>query len=292
MSITTDFEQFCNNLRMPDALVDKISSRYKNITQRINLDFRGLNSDTAYSFYTGSYGRGTETKTSDIDMIVILPYQTYLQYNGYSWNGQSALLQSVKNSLQKTYSSSAIGGDGQVVVISFSDGIRFEVVPAFENRDGSYTYPDSNNGGQWQTMDPKAEIRAFNKMNDECNHNLKRLCRMARAWNAENNVFMKGILIDTTAYRFMSNYEYRDKSYTYYDWMSRDFMQFLYDNADQSYWTVPGSNWHVTKTYSFKRESKEGVERCKSAIEYDSKNMPYSAHSEWRKHYGSKFPTS
>lgn len=43
-------------------------------------------------------------------------------------------------------------------------------------------------------------------MNDNCNNNLKNLCRMCRAWKNENNVDIKGITIDVLAYRFLSTY--------------------------------------------------------------------------------------
>lgn len=130
---------------MSDNNVNKIQSRYKQITKRINIAYRGTTSETAYSFYVGSYGRGTKIWTSDIDVIVQLPYQTYKKFNDYVGKGQSALLQEVKNELKKTYSTSHIAGDGQVIAIEFDDGISFEIVPAFINPSGSYTYPDTNN---------------------------------------------------------------------------------------------------------------------------------------------------
>lgn len=291
MSIATDFETFCNNIRMSDDTVSTISYRCQQITKRINQDFWNTDSSYSHSFYTGSYGRGTEIKTSDIDMVVELPSNYYHTYNAYSGNGQSALLQAVRNALQKTYPSSDIGGDGQVVGINFSDGMRFEIVPAFINNRGTYTYPDSNNGGKWRTMDPKTEMAAFTAMNNACNKNLKRLCRMARAWNAYNYVGMKGILIDTLAYKFIKDYEYRDKSYLYYDFMSRDFMQFLYENHDQAYWYVPGSNWQISRNTYFKSDAKKGWDRCIQAIQYATEKRPVSEHIQWREHYGTKYPS-
>lgn len=170
-----------------------IQYRYKQITKRINIDYWGSQSDTLHSLYVGSYGRGTDIKTSDIDIIVQLPYGTYERFNNYSGNGQSALLQEVKNVLQKTYSKSYLKGDGQVVVINFADGICFEIVPAFINGDDSYTYPDTHNGGSWKVTDPRKEIAAMNAMNKITNKNLKRLCRMLRAWKDKWNVPMGGL---------------------------------------------------------------------------------------------------
>ena len=39
-------------------------------------------------------------------------------------------------------------------MVPFSDGITFEVLPAFLNRDGSYTFANSNDGGSWKITDP------------------------------------------------------------------------------------------------------------------------------------------
>lgn len=155
MSVSDYFSTFCSNLRMDSDTVSTIQYRYHQITKRINLDYWNSSSETTHSLYVGSYGRGTEIWTSDIDIIVQLPYSTYEKVNAYKSNGQSALLQEVKGVLQKTYSTSYVKGDGQVIGINFSDGINFEIVPAFINTDGSYTYPDSNNGGSWRITDPK-----------------------------------------------------------------------------------------------------------------------------------------
>jgi len=112
MSTSSDFLSFCSNLRMDEKTVSDIQKRYHQITKRINLDYWNSDSITQHSLYVGSYGRGTEIWTSDIDIIVQLPYRTYEKFNSYTRNGQSALLQEVKSVLQKTYSKSYVKGDG------------------------------------------------------------------------------------------------------------------------------------------------------------------------------------
>lgn len=67
MSVSDYFSTFCSNLRMSSDTVSTIQYRYHQITKRINLDYRNSSSETAYSLYVGSYGRGTEIWTSDID---------------------------------------------------------------------------------------------------------------------------------------------------------------------------------------------------------------------------------
>ena len=48
-------------------------------------------------------------------MLVQLPYDTYIRFNNYASNGQSALLQEVKNVIAKTYSSTYLKADGQII---------------------------------------------------------------------------------------------------------------------------------------------------------------------------------
>jgi predicted nucleotidyltransferase len=276
---------------MSTTVVNNVSSRYKQITKRINLDYWGTDSETNNSLFVGSYGRGTAIHVSDIDMIVRLPYSTYEKFNNYSGNGQSALIQEVKSVLQKTYSKSYVRGDGQVVKIDFTDGICYEIVPGFINKDGeSYTYPDTNNGGSWKTTKPRAEIKEINSKNDSCNKNLKRLCRMARAWKDKWDVPIGGLLIDTLAYNFIKDWEHRDKSYTYYDWMSRDFFEYLKNqDSNKDYWLAPGSGQRVYRKGAFEYKALRCYNISLEAIEKE-KDYPYTAKSKWREIYGTKFP--
>lgn len=293
MSISEKFNKFNSTLRMTDVTISNIRYRTKQITKRVNNDFRSLDSDTRYSLYVGSYGRGTEIRTSDIDLIVELPYSEYKKYNEYHGNGQSALLQALKASLQRTYSTTHMRGDGQVVSLNFDDGICFEIVPGFINKDSiNYTYPDTNSGGSWKITKPREEATAINVRNNSCNKNLKRLCRMARAWKSTWSVPIGGLLIDTLAYNFMGQWEYRDKTSVYYDWMTRDFFQYLKNqNSQQEYWSAPGSSQRVKRKGPFEYKALRCYNISLEALDYEEKKMNYSANAKWREIYGSKFPS-
>ncbi len=289
-TVAQGFEGFCKQLRFSDNSQSIISKRYKAITKRVNFDFRGINSDTSYSLYVGSYGRDTEIRTSDIDVLVQLPYWVYEKFNNYSSNGQSALLQEVKRSIETTYPSTHLKADGQIISIPFSDGINFEVLPTFINNDKSYTFADTNNGGSWKITNPRAEIEAIQNKHVECNNNLKPLCKMARAWKDTNDVEISGILLDILAYNFISNWEYRTTSYGYYDWMSRDFFKYVYNQPTaQCKWKVMGSNRYIICLGNFQTKAKRAYENSLEAIENETK-YPYTANKNWREIYGSKFP--
>ena len=280
-TVAAAFEQFCKNLRFSDDNLSKLSNRYHSIAKRINTDYWGISSDSSHSLYVGSYGRDTEIFTSDIDMLVQLPYSTYEKFNAYTSNGQSALLQEVKKVIEKTYSVTHLKADGQIISIPFSDGINFEVLPAFINKDGSsYTFANSNNGGSWKVTDPRAEIAEIQSMNSQCNSNLKRLCKMSRAWRDKNDVDISGILLDILSYNFISTWEYRDKSYVYYDWMTRDFLKYVSERPTSQYrWQVMGSDRYITCFGSFQSKAKASYEKALEAIADETK-YPSSANAE------------
>lgn len=290
MTISEKFSNFCDKIEMDDQTISNIIYRYHQITKRINKDYWDIDSDTYHSLYVGSYGRGTEIYASDIDMLVQLPYSIYQKFNNYSGNKQSAFLHDVKKTIEKTYSTSFLKGDGQIISLPFTDGINFEVLPAFVNNDDSFTYANTNNGGEWRVTDPRAEIKAINDMNSKCNYNLKRLCKMARAWKHNNDVDISGILIDVLAYNFMDNWIYKDKSFLYYDYMTRDFFDYVRKEEKSQYkWKVMGSNRYIYCYGSFQNKADKAYKQALDAIEYEGKQQEYSANLKWREIYGNKF---
>jgi len=243
--------------------------------------------------YVGSYGRNTANGwVSDIDMIFEMPTHLKSTYDNYIGNGQSAFLQSVKNSLAKTYPTTHLKGNGQIVEITFSDGISFEVLPAFKNSDDSYTYADSNSGGSWKKTDPIPEINAINNGDSLTNYNLKRLCKMARSWKGYCSVPIKGLLIDTLAYRFLMDYTHKNQSYLYYDFMSRDFFKFLKEqNSAQTIWYAVGSLQNIYNSENFRYKATVAYNKSLEAIQLETDNKGWSAKQKWIEIYGNRFPS-
>jgi hypothetical protein len=292
MALTDWFSTFCSNLQIRDD--GNIATRSGNITRRLNTDFWSTTSDTSHSLYVGSYGRNTAISGfSDVDIIFQLPYSVYKQYNEYSGNGQSALLQAVKTSIERTYSTTNIRADGQVIQIPFTDGIIFEVVPAFDNDDGSFTYPNANDGGSWKTTNPKPEIKAIRERNTVTNGNLVPLCRMMRDWKDKWTVPLGGLLIDTLAYQFIENWEHRDKSFVYYDFMCRDFFKWMAaQDENQEWWRAPGSGQYVWGKGLFQYKAKRCYNLSLEAIEREiaTPKREWSAKQKWREIFTTNFP--
>lgn len=193
---------------------NNISSRYKTITKAINNALWNTFSEREHSFYVGSYGRGTAIDTSDIDILVEVPQAFYVQNSYTTYNPQSRLLQVVKKSVLMSYPRSDIRGDGQVVVVDFSDGMRFEILPAIPIKDYrgivTYRYPDSHMGGRWKSTNPKAEQKAMAEKNKSSNGLLFDTCKHMRYIrdNYFRSYHLSGIVIDSFVYVAINNWRW------------------------------------------------------------------------------------
>ncbi len=237
---------------------NSVSSRYKTVTKAINREFRNIESETAYSLYVGSYGRGTAINTSDVDILVELPKEEYERYDYAKGNGQSRLLQAVKKAVLAVYPRSDMRADGQIVKINFSDGMKFEILPAFEKWDGTYIYPDTNTGGVWRSSNPKAEQKIMNEKNKTSNGLFKDTCKHMRSIRNESysSYHLSGIVIDTFVYHAMGGWQWSDgisSNPAPAGAYEKVFLDYLNEIKSMSSFfgtsmTVPGSNQNIDIT--------------------------------------------
>jgi hypothetical protein len=287
MNTSYTFKQFVSNIKIPEDKAGTISYRYGRITKALNEKFRDTNSKTSNSLQVGSYGRYTGIKgISDLDMIFIMPNNKWDEYNVKG--GQTKLLQDTKTAIASTYSSSDIKVDRCVVTVKFSDS-HIDIQPVFEIEDQDYKYPDSYNEGSWKITKPRKEMRAMTESEQQKNNNLRRLCKMARAWKNKNGVCMGGLLIDTLAYNFLnSTNDYDSVSFSSYDAICRDYFKYLYNQPkEQKEYGALGSKQRVKVHKSFKRKAKKAYDLSLEAIEATSDN---STHNKWRDIFGNDFP--
>ena len=114
---------------------------------------------------------------------------------------------------------------------------------------------------------------------------------MLRAWKRQWAVPIGGLLIDTLAYQFIENWQYREKSYLYYDWMSRDCFKWMADqDANQEYWKAPGSGSFVYGKGLFQYKAKRCYNLALEAIDHASKQEEWAAKQKWKEIYGTSFP--
>jgi hypothetical protein len=69
---------------------------------------------------------------------------------------------------------------------------------------------------------------------------------MGSPWHDTKNLSMSGMLIDRRTYQFLGTRTYRNRSYLYYDWMTRDFFSYLASlDKQQTRWLAPDSSSYV-----------------------------------------------
>ncbi|MFA7148850.1 MAG: nucleotidyltransferase, partial [Syntrophomonadaceae bacterium] len=233
------FRLFINNLKIDNPEV--ISRRYREIGQILNLRYWNIRSDTRNLHYLGSYGRETAVKgLTNINVLFLLPYQVYQEYDKRMGNVQESLLNEVRDVLSKTHSDAFINEE-KSLLIPFQDGIKIEIIPGFIGpRKNHIIYPDAQEG-QWQTFNPIREIEVINEYNYKYGGKVRHLARMTRAWKMVHEVPIPGMLIDTLVMIFMDEWEGNQSSFSYYGEMVMDFMEYLAGlKNEQLHWYAKG----------------------------------------------------
>lgn len=286
MSIAEMFTEFLGNLAIENTGV--IGSRYGELTTALNKKFRDTESAEANTLRVGSFGRSTGIKgISDLDMLYIMPRTQWSIYSNDG--GQLRLLGDAKEAILKRYATTDIKIDRLVVTVTYTN-FRVEVQPVFEQNDGSFLYPDTKHSGSWKITKPREEMAAVKAMDAAKNGNLRRLCKMVRAWRNKHGVGMGGLLIDTLAYNFLnSTTDYDSKSYLYYDWLSRDFFKYLSELPVQNEFAAPGSRQRVRVRAKFQSKALKAYELCLEAIQAEKQA---NVNEKWKRVYGRPFPVS
>ncbi|MBR0341784.1 MAG: nucleotidyltransferase domain-containing protein [Oscillospiraceae bacterium] len=249
MMISDAFSQLCENIKLNN--LDEMRTTVGEIAKKLNNHYYNLSSDSSSHMYVvGSIGRETAIKNaSDLDLLFDLPRSTFEKFDQYESNGQSALLQEVKDVLKERYPKTEISGDGQVVVISFVK-YTVELVPGFKEDDDTFTYPDTHDGGKWKITNPLAEQTECSECDKRSNENYKHFCRIIRSLRNHIGFSMSGLLIDTLVYNhFENNGDYSESSFDdYFDILKNVLFYMKGLDKDQSYWLAVGSNQQVYNT--------------------------------------------
>lgn len=294
MSLSNDFKEFCEDeLYMTDEEWEKWENRLKEITKRLNRKYYSLdeldNQETDNGLIVGSVGRTTAVRNvSDFDYIFSLPSEVYRRFDSYEGNGQSALLQEIKNELLKRYPNTKIKGDGQVVVIDFSDGGKIELVPAFEQSDGNFKYPDSRNGGSWKTTKPKPEIEKSKSLNSNFNNHFSNLTRLIRQWKNHMGFSFKGLLIDTLISDLIDDKGISEIYYSDYNILLKDIFEY-FSNQDKNreYWYALGSNQKI-----YNNDGAKFINKAKQALKKIEDASEEKLTEVYRQLFGRKFAQS
>lgn len=284
MSVFAVFDKIFNNLQISNK--EEIRNRRNEITRALNKEFRDSESESDNRLMVGSWGRHTAIDgVSDLDLLYILPSSFWDDY--HTIDGTKKVLSKVKQAIATHYSRTDIRVDRLVVVINFKN-YKFEVQPVFEQDDGSFSYPDTYSDS-WKTTKPRDEIKAISDLDETSMGNARKICKLARAWKNKHDVLMGGLLIDTLAWRFLSdNNEYLNDT-NHPDYMIRDFFKYLTNLPKQESWNAIGSNQRVKVKKNFQEKAAEAYKLCCVAIDESNEDTSYK---KWREVFGRFVPLS
>lgn len=282
MQVKDDFNEFISNLQIDNF--DDINTSLEGIAKKLNQKYYD-NSTTDNYLMVGSMGRNTFIKgESDIDVIYELPDEVFERFDDYESNGQSQLLNEIRDVLKEKYPSTDIKGDGQVVVISFTK-YKIELVPGFKQDNNSYKYPDTHDSGSWKITKPILEIEEANNMINNTS-TYRDICQMIREWKANNGVTICGLLIDTLIKDFLDNnpeYKWKSKS-DYYELLKSVFKYLSDQDENRKQWNAMGSNQIIeNKNFNFIKKGKKAYNKLSNSTDESS---------TLRELFGSRFPIS
>lgn len=238
------------------------------------------------SFVTGSYARSTmiaPLKEADVDIFIVLD-SSY-----YEVNGQTKILDSLKNVLKQTYPSTPkISKNGQAVTITFTDFV-VDVVPAFFRRGGGYLIADTNSK-QWINTNPKIHVEYVSKHNTVHNSDLIPLLKMIKGWNKQTGEIFVSFYLELMAIQILHEKKISDFSsgVRYIFDKGRERIKFKATDpagyGNQVNGLNSGSVSEAVAQFTLAHN------RAIKAERYASIGDIANAISEWRKIFGSYFP--
>ncbi len=276
------FEKFNKDIRLTSNQKEDAKTKHTNVCKILHKKYYDTEYNGKTKFLFGSHKTKTNTRPlsemQDVDVLFKITQETFDKFDDYESNGQSALLQEIKDVLNETYSTTdEIKAWGKIVLVKMSDNAHnVEVLPALENEDGTFTIPNSENGGSWENFDPRKQIDEFQTSNSNTDGLTARLGRMMKSWKKNTTSMtyssheLLGSVMDFLETEFTGSAEYYD-----YNEVVKNFLDYI-----KSRCTDDDRKSHITTAYN----------RVIKAIEFMDDNKPKEASEEWRKIFGDKFP--
>lgn len=287
--VTRRFEAIQRNIALQQPEVEDGHTKLRGVVASLN---RAFWSETSlhHAIVAGSWGKNTAIRPpSDIDLFFLLPIDIFHQFNIRADNGQSQLLQHVREALRITYPQTVIRGDGQVVVVGFNS-IEIEVVPAFPAQGGGYLICDTNGGGSWKRVNPVAKIDDLTNADHSFHGNVRKITRILKQWKRHCDVPIKSFHIEVLVREALSKVDYGFRDEFWFDWIVRDVLLHMCGRAGGGFfmpggyaeWVAFGDDWQSKAWSAYKHAF--------AACNDERANRNLSAGTEWQKIFGLAIP--
>ena len=290
VAVRQRFSRFVGNLDLSKEEIERGESRAAGVVGSLNRAYYGDTNSGNLAVTVGSWGKATAiTPSVDVDLYYVVPQELFERFNSYHGNGQSALLNDVRNRLLVSYPQTQISGDGQVVIVGFNKLPQIEIAPCIQDRDGRFILPNSNGGGSWISADPVAEAQSLNVVDAQCSANCRPLVRIMKQWRVHCNVPIKSFHIELLVQEFLPQSSWKNHDHFYYDWLVRDFLRYLITRSNT--WVyAPGTFESMNLGDNWLSRARTALSRAEKACEFEYSDWVNSAGTEWQKLFGSAVP--
>lgn len=291
IAVRERFRRFAVDLALTDDQIQDGVTKFTNIGRSLERAYYGANfGDHPPAFMVGSWGKGTQVRPPrDLDCFFIMPAAEKARFDARSGNVQSALLQEVKGSLEVTYPSSRMRGDGQIVEVAFNS-LTVEVLPVFAIGNGQFWMPDTNGGGAWKIVDPVAQINAIHTADTAMNGNVRLLSKMMKLWAREQNVPIKSFLIELLVAEFLPARGNGAYDFFWYDYYVRDFFTYLLSRVN-GYISIPGTGEYIPLGNDWAYKATRARDVALEACHWEYNDYDVTAGQEWQKIFGNRIQT-
>jgi hypothetical protein len=278
-----NFTKFADNIRLTADQELDAQTKYEGVCKKLHSAYYNTEWNGSTKLLFGSYRLKTNvrplTPNHDVDVLFKIPKETYERFKNYQSNGPSSLLQEIKDHLKEKYTTTdKIKAWGKVVLVQFTNNTHnVELLPAYEEEDGTFTIPNSENGGSWEKFDPRKQVNLFQKSNNTTNGLTAELSRMIKTWlNKVATCDYKSYNLQSDVMKFLDSNFKSGADFNEYSNVIKSFFEYLYINCEDN----------------IKSHVKTALERAEKAYNYEREEKPKEASEEWIKIFGNEFPAT
>jgi len=189
-TVPAAFREFAVRLQPTDAQRSDASTKQGGVKDCLNGTLW-----VSRSFLTGSYARWTIIRPpSDIDLLVVLDDSKHGDDFFYAPGGAQLALERFHVRLKTCYPNTPIRKDHPAVHLDFTT-IGFDVIPAFDRRDGGFFIPSRFASG-WMPTDPTKHAELTTAMNGGTGDFFVPLVKMFKSWNCAHYAKLTGFHLE------------------------------------------------------------------------------------------------
>jgi hypothetical protein len=187
--ILAAFDELLTRLALTDEQTKVASARHTNLRDFLSGRFT-LNQEDNNPWITGSYSRQTIIR-QDRDIDIMAAFSVGKYWDTYK-SKSAAMVQLVRDALDKQYGASKVSSSGAAVVMDMTT-FNVDVVPVFPRNGEGYLVSNGSNG--WKATNPPFHFRLMRDRNGK-DTSLKPLFRIMKFWNQCNDELLESFHLE------------------------------------------------------------------------------------------------